>query len=117
MSEFLSDISAYFATLTLMESVWLGIGFFGQSLFFSRWVIQWIASERKAESQMPLAFWYMSLGGGLIVFVYAIHRRDPVFIVGQPRTGTTDLHHMLNQDCANHTERLWEAANPVPPPQ
>ncbi len=83
MSEFLSDISAYFASLTLAESLWLGIGFFGQSLFFSRWIIQWIASERKAESQMPIAFWYMSLAGGLIVLAYAIHRRDPVFIVGQ----------------------------------
>ncbi len=83
MSEFLSDISTYFATLTFMERVWLGIGFFGQSLFFSRWIIQWIASERKSESQMPVAFWYMSLGGGLIVLAYAIHRRDPVFIAGQ----------------------------------
>jgi len=83
MSEFLSDINAYFATLTFMENVWLGIGFFGQSLFFSRWIIQWIASERKAESQMPVGFWYMSLGGSLIVLAYAIHRRDPVFIAGQ----------------------------------
>lgn len=83
MSEFLSDINAYFASLTLLESLWLGVGFFGQSLFFSRWIIQWIASERKAESQMPIAFWYMSLFGGLIVLAYAIHRRDPVFIAGQ----------------------------------
>ncbi|MDT7043402.1 lipid-A-disaccharide synthase N-terminal domain-containing protein [Candidatus Nitronereus thalassa] len=83
MSEFLSDINAYFAGLTFVETVWLGIGFFGQSLFFSRWIIQWISSERKAESQMPLAFWYMSLIGGLIVFAYAVHRRDPVFMVGQ----------------------------------
>lgn len=83
MSEFLSDINAYFANLTLLESLWLGIGFFGQSLFFSRWIIQWIASERKAESQMPIAFWYMSLIGGLIVLAYAVHRRDPVFIAGQ----------------------------------
>jgi len=83
MSEFLSDISAYFAGLTFLEGMWLGIGFFGQSLFFSRWIIQWIASERKAESQMPLAFWYMSLIGGLIVLAYAIYRRDPVFIAGQ----------------------------------
>lgn len=83
MSEFISDISAYFAELTFLEGMWLGIGFFGQSLFFSRWIIQWIASERKAESQMPIAFWYMSLIGGLIVLAYAIHRRDPVFIAGQ----------------------------------
>lgn len=83
MSEFLSDINAYFAGLTFLEGMWLGIGFFGQSLFFSRWIIQWIASERKAESQMPIAFWYMSLIGGLIVLAYAVHRRDPVFIAGQ----------------------------------
>ena len=83
MSDFFSDINAYFAGLTFVETVWLGIGFFGQSLFFSRWIIQWISSERKAESQMPLAFWYMSLIGGLIVFAYAVHRRDPVFMVGQ----------------------------------
>ena len=61
----------------------LSIGFLGQSLFFSRWIIQWIASERNAESQMPIAFWYMSLGGGLIVLTYAIYRKDPVFIAGQ----------------------------------
>ena len=83
MSELFSNISAYFANLTFLESVWLGIGFFGQSLFFSRWIIQWIASERKSESQMPIAFWYMSLAGGLIVLAYAIYRRDPVFIAGQ----------------------------------
>ncbi len=83
MNEFLSDIIAYFTELTFFEGMWLGIGFFGQSLFFSRWIIQWIASERKAESQMPIAFWYMSLIGGLIVLAYAIHRRDPVFIAGQ----------------------------------
>ena len=83
MGDFFSDIIRYFAELTLIEGIWLGIGFAGQSLFFSRWIIQWIASERKAESQMPIAFWYMSLLGGLIVLAYAIHRRDPVFIAGQ----------------------------------
>ena len=67
MSELLSGISAYFANLTTAESIWLGIGFLGQGLFFSRWVVQWIASERKAESQIPVAFWYMSLVGSLIV--------------------------------------------------
>ena len=56
MSELLSGISAYFANLTTAESIWLGIGFFGQGLFFSRWVVQWIASERKAESQIPWLF-------------------------------------------------------------
>ena len=76
-------MSAYFANLTATEIIWLGIGFLGQSLFFSRWIIQWIASEKKAESQMPISFWYMSLAGGLIVLAYAIYRKDPVFIAGQ----------------------------------
>lgn len=87
MSELLSGISAYFANLTTAEGIWLGIGFFGQALFFSRWLVQWIASERKAESQIPVAFWYMSLAGSVIVLSYAIHRHDPVFIIGQG-TGT-----------------------------
>jgi lipid-A-disaccharide synthase-like uncharacterized protein len=65
------------------EHIWLVIGFLGQGLFFGRWVIQWIASERKAESRVPIAFWYMSLIGGLITLAYAIYRNDPVFISGQ----------------------------------
>lgn len=65
------------------ETVWIAIGFLGQGLFFGRWLIQWIASERNAESRMPIAFWYLSLIGGLITLAYAIYRRDPVFIAGQ----------------------------------
>ena len=65
------------------ETIWIGIGFFGQALFFGRWVVQWIASEKKAQSEVPLSFWYMSLIGGLITLAYAIYRLDPVFIAGQ----------------------------------
>jgi lipid-A-disaccharide synthase-like uncharacterized protein len=65
------------------DTIWLGIGFFGQALFFGRWVVQWIASERSAESRVPISFWYMSLIGGLITLAYAIYRMDPVFISGQ----------------------------------
>ena len=69
--------------MSTTEIVWVAIGFLGQGLFFGRWLIQWIASERKAESRVPVAFWYMSLVGGLITLAYAIYRRDPVFIAGQ----------------------------------
>lgn len=69
--------------MSKIEIVWLSIGFFGQGLFFTRWLIQWLASERSAKSRMPIAFWYMSLAGGLITLAYAIYRRDPVFIAGQ----------------------------------
>jgi lipid-A-disaccharide synthase-like uncharacterized protein len=66
-----------------LEAIWIAIGFLGQGLFFGRWVIQWLASERSAQSKVPVAFWYMSLIGGLITLAYAIYRRDPVFIAGQ----------------------------------
>jgi lipid-A-disaccharide synthase-like uncharacterized protein len=65
------------------EHIWIGIGFLGQGLFFGRWVVQWIASERNAQSRVPVAFWYMSLIGGFITLAYAIYRKDPVFISGQ----------------------------------
>jgi lipid-A-disaccharide synthase-like uncharacterized protein len=69
--------------MSTTELIWLGIGFFGQGIFFMRWVVQWLASERSAESRVPIAFWYMSLAGGLITLAYAIYRHDPVFIAGQ----------------------------------
>jgi len=62
---------------------WLIIGFVGQTMFFMRFLVQWIASERKGESVIPLLFWYFSLAGGLILLCYAIHIRDPIFILGQ----------------------------------
>lgn len=69
--------------MTTTEKAWLAIGFLGQGVFFMRWVVQWLASERSAKSHVPIAFWYMSLIGGLITLAYAIYRRDPVFIAGQ----------------------------------
>ncbi|MFQ6005349.1 MAG: lipid-A-disaccharide synthase N-terminal domain-containing protein [Woeseia sp.] len=62
---------------------WLAIGFMGQACFFSRFLVQWLASERARRSVIPMAFWYLSLCGGVILFMYAVHLRDPVFIVGQ----------------------------------
>ena len=69
--------------MSTTETIWLVIGFLGQGLFFGRWLVQWIVSERKSESRMPIAFWYLSLVGGLITLAYAVYRRDPVFIAGQ----------------------------------
>lgn len=62
---------------------WICFGFVGQLLFGSRFLIQWIASEKKKESFIPLAFWYLSIGGSAILLSYAIHKKDPVFILGQ----------------------------------
>ena len=62
---------------------WLVIGLVGQTAFFLRFLFQWIISEKKGESTIPIAFWYLSLAGGIILFFYSIHKKDPVFIIGQ----------------------------------
>lgn len=66
-----------------MEKFWLGLGFTAQFLFASRFIIQWIASERAGRSIIPVLFWYLSIVGGALLLLYAIWRRDPVFILGQ----------------------------------
>ena len=62
---------------------WYVVGFLGQAFFFSRFLVQWLASERVGRSVIPLSFWYLSLLGGITLFVYALHLGDPVFIIGQ----------------------------------
>lgn len=65
------------------ELIWIGIGLAGQLMFTMRMLVQWIVSERQRKSVVPIAFWYFSLLGGLILLSYAIYRKDPVFILGQ----------------------------------
>jgi len=62
---------------------WVVLGFIAQGLFTMRFFVQWMASERAGRSVIPLAFWIFSIGGGLLLLVYALYRRDPVFIAGQ----------------------------------
>lgn len=64
-------------------AIWLAVGFLGQAVFASRFLIQWITSERQKRSVIPHAFWYLSIAGGATLLVYAVYRGDPVFIVGQ----------------------------------
>jgi len=59
------------------------VGVVGQLLFFSRFLVQWLVSEKRGESTVPLVFWYFSIGGGLMLLVYAIWREDPIITVGQ----------------------------------
>lgn len=63
--------------------LWTIIGLIAQGLFFGRFFIQWLASERKGESTVPVAFWFFSVIGGALLLIYAIHQRDIVFISGQ----------------------------------
>lgn len=65
------------------ETLWIIIGFIGQSLFFMRFFVQWLASEKAGRSVVPHAFWYFSVAGGVTLFAYALYRQDPVFIIGQ----------------------------------
>lgn len=62
---------------------WLALGLFAQFLFFLRFFVQWIASEKKGESTIPISFWYFSIAGSLLLLVYSIYKNDPVFILGQ----------------------------------
>jgi lipid-A-disaccharide synthase-like uncharacterized protein len=62
---------------------WVLLGFVAQGFFTARFVVQWIASERAGKSVIPLAFWLLSIGGGVLLLAYALYRRDPVFIAGQ----------------------------------
>ena len=67
----------------MSDKTWIEIGLGAQALFTSRFVLQWLVSERKGRSYVPLAFWYLSVAGGGMLFVYALHRRDLVFSLGQ----------------------------------
>ncbi|SNY93480.1 Uncharacterized N-terminal domain of lipid-A-disaccharide synthase [Cohaesibacter sp. ES.047] len=78
------DLSNWLHTVFVQQfDVWLILGFLAQAMFTMRFVVQWIASERVGRSVVPVAFWFFSIGGGALLFIYALKRGDPVFIVGQ----------------------------------
>ena len=62
---------------------WLAFGLIAQLFFTARFLVQWISSERAGKSIVPMAFWFFSMGGGLMTLVYGIVKREPVIIVGQ----------------------------------
>tara|TARA_B100000941_G_C27970615_1_gene286082 strand:- start:182 stop:466 length:285 start_codon:yes stop_codon:yes gene_type:complete len=76
MFEFISNLSQ-------TEIIFLCIGFLGQGIFASRFIIQWLYSEKEGRSTIPIIFWYLSIFGGVGLLIYAIHKKDPVIIVGQ----------------------------------
>ena len=65
------------------HKAWLAVGFVAQGVFAGRFIVQWIYSEKKKESVIPIAFWYMSLIGGAMLLTYALYRKDIVIILGQ----------------------------------
>jgi lipid-A-disaccharide synthase-like uncharacterized protein len=74
----LNDPLRFLATHSLLI-----LGFLGQGLFFGRFLVQWIASEKQRKSVVPIPFWYFSIGGGGLLLIYAVLKKDPVFILGQ----------------------------------
>ena len=77
-------VGGYLHDVFIVRLDWLVLlGFVAQAFFTMRFLVQWIASERAGHSIIPIAFWWCSIGGGLLLLVYALYRRDPVFIAGQ----------------------------------
>ena len=84
MTDVLNALGAYLHDVFVINiDGWVILGFCAQALFTMRFVVQWIASERARKSVIPVAFWFFSIGGGVLLLIYALHRRDPVFIAGQ----------------------------------
>jgi lipid-A-disaccharide synthase-like uncharacterized protein len=71
------------ALLRTGDPLWLTLGMAAQLCFSLRFLIQWLASEKRRESVIPVSFWYFSLAGGIGLLAYSVHKRDPVFILGQ----------------------------------
>lgn len=99
------------------DAIWLGIGFAGQIAFTSRFLVQWLASERKKDSVVPTAFWWFSLAGGLTLLSYAIHKRDPVIVVGQAFGVLIYLRNLILISEARRTRRQssLESSSASPP--
>ncbi|MDX2159369.1 MAG: lipid-A-disaccharide synthase N-terminal domain-containing protein [Hyphomicrobiaceae bacterium] len=79
----LTQLGAWWASISTAELIWLAVGFVAQLMFSMRFIIQWIASERARASIVPEVFWYFSVAGGALLFAYAVYRLDPVFMLGQ----------------------------------
>jgi len=108
--------------LDLLTNPWVLFGFGAQFLFMMRFLVQWIASERKRRSYVPVAFWYFSLAGGVMLLTYAIQRRDPVFILGQSLGLMIYLRNLvlIYRRAGAHREAVAErslrrSVDPVPP--
>jgi lipid-A-disaccharide synthase-like uncharacterized protein len=82
--DLMTRVASYLHDVFLVHfDAWVILGFVAQGLFTMRFVVQWIASERARRSVVPAAFWFFSVGGGVLLLIYALYRRDPVFIAGQ----------------------------------
>ncbi len=110
---------------------WQVIGFAGQGIFTARFLVQWAASEKKRDSVIPVAFWWLSILGGINLLAYSIYRRDPVFILGQSmglvvygrnlmlvaRKKRRELRRVARRAGGTPTPRLAKAGHPAGSPK
>jgi lipid-A-disaccharide synthase-like uncharacterized protein len=87
--------AAWTPLLRKFASYWVAIGLVGQMLFGTRFIVQWIASERSKRSTIPISFWYLSLGGSAILLAYSIHVQDPVFIIANTFNGLIYVRNLM----------------------
>ena len=66
-----------------VKNPWVALGVLGQAVFFTRFLVQWIASERQKRSVIPLSFWWISIAGSALVLLYGIQVREPIILLGQ----------------------------------
>jgi lipid-A-disaccharide synthase-like uncharacterized protein len=79
-----SDVRAYLYDVFVAKlDFWLVFGIAAQLLFTARFVVQWVVSEKLGKSVVPLAFWFLSMGGGVMLLIYGLVRREPIIIMGQ----------------------------------
>jgi len=84
ITDVLHQLGSYlYDVFVLKFDGWVVLGFVAQGFFTARFLVQWIASERARASVIPISFWFFSIGGGFLLLVYALYRKDPVFIAGQ----------------------------------
>jgi lipid-A-disaccharide synthase-like uncharacterized protein len=95
------------------EYLWLVIGLLGQGIFSARFIVQWLVSEREKRSIIPVAFWYLSLFGGITLLIYSIYKQDPVFILGQSTGVFIYLRnlYLIHRERTSRVRKLNQARN------
>lgn len=97
------------------ETSWLALGLLGNAAFCLRFVIQWLASERAGASTIPRAFWHLSLVGSFLLLAYAIHRRDPIFVLANLPNAAVYLRNLALLRAADRTDALNATPAPAVP--
>jgi lipid-A-disaccharide synthase-like uncharacterized protein len=90
------------------------LGFIGQFVFGARFLVQWIVSEKKKRSVVPISFWYLSILGGVLLGMYFAFRRDPVGLAGQ-LFGT--FVYVRNLSIIRKSRQEYERNEPEPEPK